>query len=157
MPRFRNTGRLFSYIRGAIDDTLSQEVFAVVQETEIDAIMEVVYSTSTSGYYRRRGDAEGMGDPYNIEIVGGYAQNGILSVVNVTVPNPYLNGWNESGGYASQNKNLPEVIEYGKGYDYWKKPKKRPFTAKTIERLQESGEHVKALKKGLEFRGITVR
>lgn len=157
MPIFRNTAAPVDYVKGLIDEVLTEDVFPVIQEAEIDTIMEVVYSQKTSGYYRRRGDAEGMGDPYNIEIQGGVAKNGILTVVNVTVPNPYLNGANERGGYASQNKHLPEVIEYGKGYDYWKKPKKRPFTAKTIERLQSSGECTTALKNGLRSRGIAVK
>ena len=156
MPKFRSTKELLKYLQSTIDEVLTEDVFPVIQEAEIDTIMEVVYSQKTSGYYRRRGDAEGMGDPYNIEIQGGVAKNGILSVVNVTVPNPYLNGANERGGYASQNKHLPEVIEHGKGYDYWKKPKKRPFTAKTIERLQSSGECTTALKNGLRSRGIDV-
>ena len=157
MPIFRNTAAPVDYVKGLIDEVLTEDVFPVIQEAEIDTIMKVVYSQKTSGYYRRRGDAEGMGDPYNIEIQGGVAKNGILTVVNVTVPNPYLNGANERGGYASQNKHLPEVIEYGKGYDYWKKPKKRPFTAKTIERLQSSGECTTALKNGLRSRGIAVK
>ena len=157
MPIFRNTAAPVDYVKGLIDEVLTEDVFPVIQEAEIDTIMEVVYSQKTSGYYRRRGDAEGMGDPYNIEIQGGVAKNGILTVVNVTVPNPYLNGANERGGYASQNKHLPEVIEYGKGYDYWKKPKKRPFTAKTIERLQSSGECTTALKNRLRSRGIAVK
>lgn len=154
MPKFTNTKSLLAYLQSAIDDVLTEDVFPVVREKEVDTIMDVVYSQPTSGYYRRRGEYEGIGDPYNIEIRGDVAKNGILSVVNVTVPNPYLNGSNANGGYASQNKDLPSVIEYGRGYDYWKKPKKRPFTAKTIERLKESDEVRTALKNGLKSRGI---
>ena len=156
MPQFTNTSDLFAFVRKAIDEALTEDVFKVVRDAEIDTIMEVVYSTPTSGYYRRRGDAEGMGDPYNIEISGGAAKNGIMSVINVTLPNPYLNGGNERGGYSSTSKDLPSVIESGRGYDYWPKPKKRPFTAKTIARLQSSNEHVNALRSGLQKRGVSV-
>ena len=68
MPKFRSTKELLKYLQSTIDEVLTEDVFPIIQEAEIDTIMEVVYSQKTSGYYRRRGDAEGMGDPYNIEI-----------------------------------------------------------------------------------------
>ena len=161
MPQFKNTADLMAYVRKSVDRALTEDVFPVVQETEADTIVDVVYSQPTSGYYRRRGEYDGFGDPYNIVIKGGVAKNGILSVVNVTVPNPYLNGVN--GEFATTNKDLQYLIEFGRsrsgdpGYDYWPKPKARPFTAKTIERLEASGACTTALKNGLKRQGIAVK
>lgn len=161
MPRFKNTADLMAYIRESVDTALTEDVFPVVQDTEVQAVKDVVYSTKTSGYYQRRYDYEGIGDPYNIVIKGGIAKNGILSVINITDPNGYLNG--RSGDRATMNKNLPYLIEHGHsqigdpGYDYWQRPKARPFTEKTIERLDSSKEHVTALKKGLKRQGIAVK
>lgn len=161
MPQFKNTADLMAYVRKAVDTALTEDVFPVVQETEIKAIRDVVYSQPTSEYYQRRYGYDGLEDPYNIVIKGGVAKNGILSVVNITLPNPYLNG--RSGDYATTNKDLQYLIEFGysrsgdPGYDYWPKPKARPFTATTIERLQASGEHKVALKNGLKRQGIAVK
>jgi len=55
------------------------------------------------------------------------------------------------------------LIENGRGgsgdpgYDYWSRPKARPFTETTVERLQASGKCTQALKRGLMKKGITVR
>ncbi len=161
MPQFTNTADLIAYIKKAVDKSLTEDVYPVVQQAEVETVDEVVYSQKTSGFYRRRGEYEGIGDPYNIVIKGDVAKNGILSVINITLPNGYLNG--ENGDRATMNKDLPYLIERGRshpgdpGYDYWKKPKARPFTAKTIERLKETGEHVAALKAGLKKQGITVK
>jgi len=72
-----------------------------------------------------------------------------------------LNGRN--GDRATVNKDLPYLIEHGRGgsgdpgYDYWSRPKARPFTETTVERLQASGKCTQALKRGLMKKGITVR
>lgn len=161
MPQFKNTADLMAFISKAVDTALTTEVFPIIQKEELQAIDDVVYSQPTSGYYRRRGEYEGMGDPDNIIIKGGAARYGILTVANVTIPNAYLNGVN--GDLATTNKNLLYLIEYGRsqsgdpGYDYWSKPKARPFTAVTIERLKSSGACTTALKKGLIKQGIAVR
>lgn len=151
-----------AYAQKAIDMALTADVFPVVQKEELTAIDDVVYRKKTSGYYTRRGHYEGIGDPYNIVIKGGAAQNGIMAIVNETLPNKYLNGI--GGDLATTDKNLPYLIEYGRsevgdsGYDYWiEDVRARPFTATTIKRLQASGAHRDALKTGLIKRGIAVR
>lgn len=149
-------------IQAKIDDAMTHEVFEEVRDEEAATIFEVVYQAYTPKMYRRRGEYEGMGDPYNIEIKGGAAKGGVLVVVNTTEPNP--------GGCVSNDvttgKNLPELIEYGNGYkgysyDFPKRGaaymKARPFTAKTIEHLKESNAHITALKNGLKRRGLDVR
>lgn len=162
MPQFKSTADLMAYLRKAVDLSLTEDVYPVIRDKEKETIEDVVYSTKTSGLYHRRWpDGGGIGDPYNIVIRGDTAKNGVLSVINITDPNPYLNGID--GARATVNKDLPYLIEYGRsgggdpGYDTWEHPKARPFTEKTIERLQTSGECEKALKQGLIRRGIRVR
>ena len=145
-----------------IDDAMTKEVFEEVQDEEAATIYEEVYKVYTPRMYRRRGAYGGLGDPYNIEILGGVAKGGRLVVVNMTEPNP---GGCLGGGQVTTGKNLPELIEYGDGYksNYYDFPgkgkymKPRPFTAKTIEHLQENKAHVKALRAGLRRQGINVK
>lgn len=150
-----------------IDNALNSEVLKVVQDTQSDAAAKVVYSMPTSGYYKRRGDGvnygygEGIGDPVNIVAEGGSAKGGKLVVVNVTEPNPYLNGVN--GARASVNKSLVYVVEYGSGqpgdpgYDYWKNPKARPFISETRKELKRTGAHIDALRRGLKRQGVKTK
>ena len=114
MPQFTNTADLIAYIKKAVDKSLTEDVYPVVQQAEVETVDEVVYSQKTSGFYRRRGEYEGIGDPYNIVIKGDVAKNGILSVINITLPNGYLNG--ENGDRATTNKDLPYLIERGRSH-----------------------------------------
>ena len=157
MPQFRNTASLMEYIKKAVDVALTADVYPTVRDEEVEAIDEVVYSYPTSDYYRRRGDSGGLGDRTNIIIKGGAAVDGVLTVVNIARPNPYLNGVDASGGMASVDKDLPSTVESGYGYDYWPSPKARKFTEKTIQKLSASGACTTALKVGLRSQGITVR
>lgn len=157
MPQFKNTSDLLAYVRQAVDKSLTTEVFPVVRDAEVQTIDEVVYSYAASGYYRRREASGGLGSPSNIVISGGGAKNGVLAVENITMPNPYLDGQSADYGMATVDKNLSSVIEEGYGYDYWEKPKARPFTKKTIEKLNSSDACKNALKQGLIKQGIAVR
>lgn len=145
-----------------IDDAMTKEVFEEVRDEESATIFSVVYKAYTPRIYRRRGEYGGLGDPYNIEIKGGAASGGVLTVVNMTDPNP--------GGVIDQSrvttgKNLPELVEHGDGYKFYRYdfPSKgkymgaRPFTAETIEHLKESKAHITALRKGLRRQGVNVK
>lgn len=146
-----------------INNAMTKEVFEKVRDKEVVAIKSTVYDAYAPEEmtYRRRGEYGGMADPYNIEIKGGAAKNGRMAVVNMTEPNP---GGCLSDARITTGKNLPELIEYGDGYKFYQYdfPTKgaymrpRPFTAKTIESLKESGELVKALKDGLKRQGVNV-
>lgn len=144
-----------------IDSAMTHEVFEEVRDEESATIYSEVYKVYTPHMYRRRGEYEGLGDPGNIEIRGGTAQSGVMVVVNVTEPN--------SSGCVNNDqvtigKNLPELVEYGDGYKSYhydfagrgRYMQPRPFTAKTIEHLKESGSHVAALKDGLKRQGVKV-
>ena len=65
-----------------IDNAMTNEVFQEVQDEEAATIYSEVYKVYTPRIYRRRGEYGGLGDPYNIEILGGSAKNGVLVVVN---------------------------------------------------------------------------
>lgn len=146
-----------------VDNAMTKEVFEEVRDEEAATIYSEVYKVYTPRIYRRRGEYGGLGDPYNIEIRGGAAKGGTMVVVNMTDPNP---GGCASDSQVTTGKNLPELVEFGDGYKYYRYdfPKagaaymrSRPFTAKTIEHLKASGAHVRALKAGLKRQGIKVR
>ena len=60
-----------------IDNAMSKEVFEEVQDEESATIYSEVYKVYTTRMYRRRGEYGGMGDPFNIEMLGGDAKNGV--------------------------------------------------------------------------------
>lgn len=145
-----------------IDNAMTKEVFAEVQDEESATIYSEVYKVYKPKMYRRRGEYGGLGDPYNIEIKGGAAHGGRLVVVNVTAPNP---GGTLNDSRVTTGKNLPELVEYGDGYKFYTYdfPKRdavymkpRPFTAKTIENLKKSRAHVTAMKVGLKRQKVDV-
>lgn len=140
-----------------IDEALTNEVFAEVQDEEAATIYEEVYKVYKPRMYRRRGEYEGLGDPENIVIKGGSAKGGVLTVVNVTDPNP---GGCPDEDMVTTGKDLPQLVEHGQGYRFYQYDfpsggrymKPRPFTARTKEHLQESKAHVKAMEAGLRKR-----
>lgn len=159
-------------IQSAINNTLENEVFEEVKETELRHIQTDVYGVYKPKDYFRRGANTGMLDPNNIVIMdesgNSSVSNGNLSVVNITPPKAYT-----PDGEASINKDLPELIEYGhedyldktptgRGYDYpfgkdtaFLEP--RPFTENTIDELQTTKAHIVALKKGLSSKGFNIK
>ena len=56
------------------------------------------------------------------------------------------------------NKYIPPVIETGIGYEYtgygYSYEKPRPFIQNTKKQIKQDGTHIKALKKGLQQRGV---
>lgn len=140
-------------IRPMINDVL-EDVGLMIKITEQQVIDEVVYEAYSPVKYERRYDEGGLGDINNIKVK---VNNGTITVTNITRPNPYQ--------AKSVNKNLPALIEYGHGvvfnYDYPRRNreymKPRPFTRKTIERLEATGDHITALKQGLRDKGLKVK
>lgn len=145
-----------------IDAAMTKEVFEEVRDEEVATIESVVYGVYKPRIYRRRGEYGGLADPYNIEIKGGAASGGKMVVVNTTEPNP---GGCMDNSFVTTGKDLPALVEYGDGYKHYHYdfPKEgaafmgpRPFTAKTIEHLKDSGAHVAAMKAGLKRQGVRV-
>lgn len=152
--------RIAAKLASKIDNALANEVADAVREEEAATIKEVVYGVYTPKLYRRRGDLDGFGDPYNIN---AEVKDGVLTVKNVTEPNP---GGTLNDGAVTIGKHLDQLIEYGYGsvngtYDFPKRGaafmKARPFTKKTIEHLKQNKLHVSALKKGLKRLGIITK
>lgn len=152
--------RIRQRILPKIDDALSREVAEAVEQEESQTIRELVYGTYTPKLYRRRGDIDGLADPYNIE---SSVKSGTLTVRNMTEPNP---SGAMDNSRVTTGKYLDRLIEYGHGssggfYDFptvganFMKP--RPFTAKTIEHLRENKAHVDALQDGLKRQGIKTK
>ena len=153
-----------------IDKALFREVFEEVRDEEVATIYSEVYKIYTPHAkrckpYERRGEYGGLADPHNIEIEGGSASGGRLAVINTTAPNPGGVGAGFAG-MVTVDKSLPELVEYGHGYngnhyDFTPEERRymepRPFTEKTIEHLKESKAHVAALKSGLIRQGIKVK
>lgn len=146
-----------------IDAALTQEVFEAIRIEEVATIQEVVYGGYTPHRYRRRNKNDGLGDPSNVQIKGGAAKGGKLSVVNTTPPNP---GGCGRTRMVTVDKSLPSLVEYGQGYHGYTYDfaeyggnylAPRPFTEKTIEHLKESKTHITALKNGLRRQGMKVK
>lgn len=146
-------------IQKKVDNALNTEVFDTIVSVETEMIVDTVYSKYRPIIYERRGEYEGLGDPYNIVIDGGKATGGVMKIINITEPNP------EPYGQATVGKNLPELIEYGNGYkgyryDFGRRRapfvKPRPFTQATIDYLNEYKPHVYALGNSLSKQGLNV-
>lgn len=155
-------GKLQKQLEPKIDSALSREVLQAVSDAEGKVLYNEVYRMPTSGRYTRRWDNGGLLDPDNVQ---GSVIDGTLAVVNVTKPNPYLNGINRYDGLSTTpgSASLAGIVEHGvydphgAGYDYWRDAEARPFTAKTVEDLKRSGAHVTALKEGLHRQSIKVK
>lgn len=143
MPVFKSVDAAMAYIESAISSSLNDEVFHEVKQTMSQHAIEDVYEAYDPRVYVRR---YGL---VNDNIVGS-VQGLSLEVENVDQPNPV--------GFPppTVNKNLIQVIESGEGYDYFS-PGPRPFVTNTREDLAGSGDHVKALARGLAARGIQTK
>ena len=152
--------QIAAQLRPIIDDALEHEVADAIQVEEAETIKEVVYGAYTPKLYRRRGDMDGFGDPYNLE---AKVKDGTLRVRNVTNPNP---GGTLNDDRVTTGKYLDKLIEYGHGssggfYDFPKAGanfmKPRPFIEKTLEHLRQNKAYVDALKDGLKRLGIKTK
>lgn len=151
--------RISRQLAPKIDSTLAHEVADAVRDQELDAIRDVVYGAYTPKLYHRRGDIDGLADPYNIEAT---VKDGKLEVVNRAQPNP---GGTLDDSRVTTGKYLDELVEYGHGgsggfYDFPKSGaafmRPRPFTAETKARLSKNKKHVKAFLQGLKKRGVDI-
>lgn len=168
MPEFKTLKELEDFIKNAIKNSLSEEVFTVVQKTEQKNIQEKVYNAYRPKVYpnieagiNRRGYDGGLIADKNI--VKTMVSDDTLQVTNETPPNPYARDQEQ----VSVNKSLADLIEFGEGgsdgnshYDFIGEDESaaylgaRPFTQSTINELATTGKHKKALKDGLLRQGI---
>lgn len=158
MPIFNNLKALETHLKAKINETLMDDVAAAVRKVEQSQIQKTVYDATKPRGYDRRKESGGLVDPDNItaELSG----DGVLKIRNVTKPNM------EYETSMEYDDDLPSLIEYGDGYDgmeydydrsdgtdyEYKNP--RPFTENTRNELIKTKQHIIALQKGLNRRGI---
>lgn len=173
MPNFKNLDDLFDHIAFDVMEALNTEVLDVVQQTQVKKIYEEVYYTyRISGgsreepfVYLRREDDGGLADRSNIipmdTSVNKKNKSVSMEVVNVT----------KSSSHKGQSEfYLAPLVEYGDGFrglDYTYKDNKdgtthqylqsRPFTYETIVELEQTNNHVQAMKNSLKKAGYKVK
>ena len=131
--------KILAEINSKIQNALENEVAETVIDTMQEVIQEDVYNTYQPEYYKRRYHDNGLIDRDNIHI--DVAEN------SITLKNEAI----LTGGEADFK--LDEAVVYG----YGGLPAPRDFYSSCRERLNDTGRHVKALKKGLRRQGIDVR
>ncbi len=157
--KIKNLKELRKHIEKAIRNSLENEVFEDVRETECRHVQTDVFDVYKPRVYHRRefypeeyvsyGET-GIGVKDERNIVFDPIKNGVLKVENVAEFNPVRAIRNHGPG-------LVTLIEYGHGargiyYDYPKYPeylRPRPFIANTREEIKQTKSHVKAMKLGL--------
>jgi len=140
MPSFLDIRLLSVYAQKVISETLNDDVKKEVTKTEQRHINSDVYDVYSPKYYRRRRANGGLIADDNI--VGEMISDDTLSVTNKTKFNP--NG----------EPDLAEWVEYGLDPGVGAYADERPFTQNTIDELNSTKAHVKAMQLGLKKRGI---
>ena len=136
---FKNLDTLMTHIEKDMQKVLEIEVAETVKENMKAAIDENVYNAYTPEYYHRRMENGGLADKDNMEAT---ISGNVLMVRDVA---PLDNG--------RTDYELDRIIVEGLG----KQPFPRDFYGGTAERLEDNGEHIKAMKDGLRKRGYTVK
>ena len=158
----KNFDELEAVLKDKIGDALITDTFDTVKDTMYKHIINDVYMAYDPKVYQRRYSEtyygnSGLANEHNIQ---GYVNNNEeLVVTNETKGNKWVNGSDtDTFGNAisrNYNKNIAGIIESGQGYDEGLFP--RPFISNTANELRASGDHVKALKKGLGKQGLKVK
>lgn len=155
IPDFSSIKDLEKYLTETVfKSALEIEVADTVIKTQQKHIQSDVYDVYSPTVYERREDDGGLIDAENF--TSEMISSDTLAVVNNTKPNPYARDG------ATTNKNLPELVEFGHGYneyyyDYPSDPAfylERPFTENTIKELEETKAYIKAFKRGLKREGV---
>ena len=136
---FKNLDTLMTHIEKDMQKVLEIEVAETVKENMKAAIDENVYNAYTPEYYHRRMENGGLADKDNMEAT---ISGNVLMVRDVA---PLDNG--------RTDYELDRIIVEGLG----KQPFPRDFYGGTAERLEDNGDHIKAMKDGLRKRGYTVK
>ena len=148
MPTFRNLNEVAKYLQPKINEALKKEVadrVATVQQRNIQA---TVYDAYNPKEYLRRSENGGLLDADNIK--AELIEDGVLSVKNVTPPNPRYRHDKLEGNF------IDYAVEYGKDYDFYS-PGARPFVKDTIEDLRANKQHVEAMRRGLKRQGVNLK
>lgn len=147
MPTFSNLQDAIKYAKQQTQDALNKEVANKIKEVEHEHVKTDVYDVYTPKKYARQRDNYGLSDVRNMN-TKQYSEVGI-EISNDTVhPDEFFN-----------DVYVADVVESGHGYEYDFEYNgvKRPFQENTVEELERTKEHVKALKEGLKKRGIDTK
>lgn len=142
---FESIEELYSYLNNVeIPKILKDKVAPVIKNIEQDVTQEVVYDVYNPAVYERRYENGGLKDIRNMEErVTKQGNSNLLEIENVTTVS-------DNSYDSSQGTYLDEIIEYGlPAYDTeYNQP--RPFTQKTQERIDGSGEIEKIIQQSLD-------
>lgn len=134
-------------LQSKINKAIETHVQETVKDVMIESIDDVVYNAYDPTMYLRRGSDGGIGDRRNIE---GRWENNVFVMRNMTK------------GDGEPNKYLDEVIISGMNYTwfhskiYQMQPFPRDYISETVKRLESSGKHIDAMRKGLKAQGLNV-
>lgn len=135
----KNLNALMKHIEKDMQKVLENEVAETVKENMKAAVDENVYDVFTPEFYNRRMENGGLTDSNNLQAT---ISENVLTVRDVA---PLDNG--------RTDYELDEIIVKGWG----KQPFPRDFYGGTAERLENNGDHIKAMKDRLRKRGYTVK
>lgn len=168
MATFRSLNALYSYLQRQVESAMDNEVSDVVKEVESEKVKEVVYDAykSQEPYSPRRMDNGGLSDTKNMtntisvdgntttleikNITQGHEMPSVSYTSGTTPPN-YLAGIIEYG--RPDHKGLYTTNATGTQDQYLQA---RPFEEETVNELNNTKQHVEALKKSLQSKGIRV-
>ena len=160
MPTIKNISELKAILQKKINAALLTDVAEMIKVTEIQHVIDDVYSRPESREYHRRYANGGIGDVDNMhERLEG---DGLLAVSNDTPFNPFLNGYDDGDGTsANSGEGLDGLIEYGDGwngihYD-WAACEATNFIENTKQELANTNKLAEALKAGLKKQGLNVK
>lgn len=151
--------KLFADLELEIQNSLKTDVAKEVKKVLKEHIQEDVYNQYDPWEYKRKEDDGGLLDDENI-----FADT--ISKDTLLVKSQRRNSAGEQSigeGYES-DRDIPLIVETGEGYNWGgidlqgrTNVTPRPFTEKTIEDLEDNGQHSKALKKSLKSKGFDVK
>jgi len=135
---------IMAQIQKSVDDALAKEVAKKVKQHVSDAVRDVVYKEGVPEIYDRRGKQGyiGTGSLRDPEEMISVVSNGTLEVSDAALPS------------VDWDMDLSESIQngYGNREEWYDQP--RPFMMggdkSAEETLIETGDHVEAMKKGLQ-------
>lgn len=179
LMNFNNVEDLERYLNSSLVNALQNDVYETVKEVQQKNIQAEVYDKyhinedgelTEPFYYKRRYKDGGLISDENIVPVITSDNNQVeLIVENRTKGAQRKNDFDNSSGNLN-GEYIAELIEYGDGYngleyDYknnrdntgWQYLRPRPFIEKTVEELQRTNLHTKALKRALKKSGIDIK
>lgn len=166
MREFKSVQDFIKQLSKDVQKSMRTDVINDVADLAIEQAQQEVYDVYTPRVYKRRYSLINRGLWTYVDL-SGYLEGYTLELVNLTTPNPYLNGVN--GILATTDKHLPTLIEMGHeayttkygghGYDEPYSSKRyyhpRPFASTTSNILSGNGDRSfkYSLEKSLNTKG----